>query len=93
MRRDTDSVADIVIAARRAIRYVGSMSRAELQDDELTSSAVVMQTAIIGEATTRLSDEFRSAHPAGPGARSWEPAISSSTRTTALILLKSGGSL
>ena len=66
MRRDTDSVADIVIAARRAISYVGGMSQPQFERDELTSSAVIRQVEVAGEAASRVPEDFRSAHPAIP---------------------------
>ena len=66
MRRETDSVADIVIAARSAVRYIGNLTQQEFEDDGLCNSAVMYQMGIIGEAATRLSDEFRAGHPALP---------------------------
>ena len=66
MQRDADSVADIVIAARRAIGYVGELSRSDLEDDELRSSAVIRQLEIVGEAASRVAEDFRKAHPDVP---------------------------
>ena len=59
MERDPGSVLDIVLACRKLRRFVAGKSFEELQHDEVLQFAVLHATALIGEAATRLSPEFR----------------------------------
>ena len=56
---DDDRVAHILDAIERINRWT-----AEHQHDDIYRSAVMRQMEIIGEAATRLSDTFKSVHPA-----------------------------
>lgn len=64
MRRDYLYLADIVAAADAIERFIarGGHSRESFMDDELVQSAVLQKLIVIGEATARLSAEFRSSH-------------------------------
>ncbi len=62
MDHDLGSVLDIVLACRRLRRFVAERSFDELQRDEVLQYAVLHATALIGEAATRLSPEFRQAN-------------------------------
>ena len=53
-------------AAECAQRYADGFSRAELADNDEKLSAILYQIVIIGEATKRLSAEFRQQHPEIP---------------------------
>jgi uncharacterized protein with HEPN domain len=66
MERDAGNLLDILAAATLVRQFTIGMSRAEFESDVKTQSAVVRQIEIIGEATKRLSDEFRSAHAEVP---------------------------
>ncbi|MGD1901811.1 MAG: DUF86 domain-containing protein [Geitlerinemataceae cyanobacterium] len=66
MKRDRESLIDIVTAAECAQRYADGFSRAELADNDEKLSAILYQIVIIGEATKRLSAEFRQQHPEIP---------------------------
>lgn len=66
MPRDNESLIDIERAARRILRYTDKISRAELEMNDEKLSAILYQIAIIGEATKRLSQDFRQQHPEIP---------------------------
>lgn len=58
-RDDRATVLDIILAARDIQEFVAELDRASLVEDRLVRSAVVRQLEIIGEATKRLSGDFR----------------------------------
>ena len=62
MPRDNESLIDIERAIRRILRYTDNISRAELEMNDEKVSAILYQIAVIGEATKRLSQEFRQQH-------------------------------
>jgi uncharacterized protein with HEPN domain len=66
MPRDNESLIDIERAIRRILRYTNNISRAELEMNDEKVSAILYQIAVIGEATKRLSQEFRQQHPEIP---------------------------
>ena len=66
MSRDKASLQDIYKAGQSILTYVESLSQAELEADEMRLSAIAYQILIIGEATTRLSSDFRENHPEIP---------------------------
>ena len=66
MERDAATLLDVLNAARLIRQFVEGMSRDAFDDDLKTQAAVVRQVEIIGEATKRLSDGFRSSHPEIP---------------------------
>ena len=59
MPRDDATVLDIIKAARLASQFVHGMDKSAFLFDLKTQSAVVYQLLVIGEATKRLSPEFR----------------------------------
>ena len=63
MRREALYLRDIVDAADAAARFITGMSRDTFVQDELRRSAVLQQLTVIGEAASRLSPEFKAAHP------------------------------
>ena len=66
MSRDQESLIDIASAIRRALRYTDSISRSQLEANDEKLSAILYQITIIGEATKRLSQQFRQQHPEIP---------------------------
>ncbi len=64
-------VEDMLAAAERATRFVGEMDLAAFKADERTSSAVLHQIFLIGEAAARLPEEIRNRTPDVP----WEEII------------------
>ncbi|MEM6503243.1 MAG: DUF86 domain-containing protein [Cyanobacteria bacterium P01_C01_bin.89] len=66
MKRDQESLIDITNAANRALRYANGISKPALEANDEKLSAILYQITIIGEATKRLSPEFRQQHPTLP---------------------------
>ncbi len=66
MLRDKASLLDIFKAGQLAIEFARGMSREQLASDVMRQSAILYQIAIVGEATKRLSRNFREQHPEVP---------------------------
>jgi uncharacterized protein with HEPN domain len=66
MPRDDESLIDIERAARRVLRYTSGCDRTSLETNDEKVSAILYQITIIGEATKRLSQDFRLKHPEIP---------------------------
>lgn len=66
MPRDSSFLADILQAARLVQSFVQGVDREAFDEDLMRQSAVVRQLEIIGEATKRLSEEFRVSYPEIP---------------------------
>ena len=62
MPRDDAALLDIDRAARLALAFIGGYRKDQFLEDLKTQSAVVHQLLIVGEATRRLSDDFRTMH-------------------------------
>jgi uncharacterized protein with HEPN domain len=62
MRRDDAYLLDILIAARKALKFVEGIDQNEFEDNELVQNAVMRPLEIIGEASAKISKEFRKAH-------------------------------
>lgn len=66
--RDLAVVLDIVLACRDVESFLAGIERAGFLDEEaedearMTRYAVLHQLLVVGEATKRLSEEFRAAH-------------------------------
>ncbi len=63
---DSQSLADIIIASRRAIEYASSITEDFFSTDLNSQDILIRQMTIVGEAFRRLSDEFKTAHPGLP---------------------------
>ena len=63
MQRDSATLLDIDKAAKLATDFLQGYDKRTFIYDVKTQSAVLHQLAIIGEATKRLSEPFRLAHP------------------------------
>jgi uncharacterized protein with HEPN domain len=66
MPRDPESLIDITTAIRRILRYTDGVSRSELDANDEKLSAILYQITIIGEATKRLSQQYRQQYPEIP---------------------------
>lgn len=66
MRRDEETVHDIVHAAREIADFTRGMSRAQFESDRRTLTAVLYEITVIGEAAKRLSAGFRQSQPQLP---------------------------
>lgn len=61
MRSDDALLLDMLIAARRVMRFVEGMDFADFQSDEMAQSAVVRELQVLGEAARLVSKETRDA--------------------------------
>ncbi len=66
MRRDDAYLLDILIAARKALKFVEGIDRNKFEDNEIIQNAVMRPLEIIGEASAKISKDFRKAHPEIP---------------------------
>jgi uncharacterized protein with HEPN domain len=66
MLRDEAYLLDILLAAKRAIKYVAKLSRTEFEQDEMVQDAVARTLEIIGEAAGSVSEGFQESHPEIP---------------------------
>ena len=62
MRRDDAYLLDILIAARKALKFVEGIDQNQFEDNEIIQNAVMRPLEIIGEASAKISKEFRKAH-------------------------------
>ena len=66
MSRDNTTLLDILRAARLILEFTGVTDKASFLKDRKTQSAILHQLLILGEATKRISEGFRSLHPEIP---------------------------
>jgi len=66
MQRDREFLLDILEAAKLVVSYVGEKSKENFLKDIQCQDAVVRRFEIIGEASRRISDDTRDAHPELP---------------------------
>lgn len=64
--RDLVYLLDILEAAQLVQSFIEGVDREMFAEDIMRQSAVIRQIEVMGEATKRLSDEFRASHPAIP---------------------------
>lgn len=69
MQRDLDRLEDILAAADDVMDFCSGLSRAEFEKNKTTRYAILHSLTIIGEAASRLSEEFRASHPTVPWRR------------------------
>ncbi|MDL1912123.1 DUF86 domain-containing protein [Chloroflexi bacterium CFX6] len=62
MRRDETYLLDILIAAKKALKFVEGIDRKEFEESEIIQNAVMRPLEIIGEASARISKSFRKTH-------------------------------
>ncbi|MEA5467682.1 DUF86 domain-containing protein [Spirulina sp. 06S082] len=63
MSRDKASLLDINHAGQLVLQFAEGLTREDLESDLVKRSAILYQIEVMGEATKRLSREFRDAHP------------------------------
>jgi uncharacterized protein with HEPN domain len=66
MWRDDAYFLDILIAARKVLRYTEGVSWEDFTGDNVLQDAVMRNLQIIGEAARKVSDESRAAHSGIP---------------------------
>ena len=59
MRRDEALLLDILIAARRALKYMQGVSRSDFEENEMLQDAVTRPLEIIGSCFRRISRSTR----------------------------------
>ena len=69
MYRDEDSLRDVYESGQTVLTYAKNVSKEALRSDEMRLSAIAYKLLVIEEATTRLSTDFRDAHPEIPWKR------------------------
>ncbi|MGA1134377.1 MAG: DUF86 domain-containing protein [Prochlorotrichaceae cyanobacterium] len=57
---------DISTAIQKILRYAQGVERYQFQEEDEKQAAILYQLIIIGEATKRLSNEFREQYPTIP---------------------------
>lgn len=65
-QHDLASLKDIFIAAKEAMSFIKGVSENNFRSDSLRKSAVIRQLEVIGEASKRISDEFKDKNPGLP---------------------------
>jgi uncharacterized protein with HEPN domain len=63
MPRDDTTLIDVLEAAERAASYIEGLTRVEFKASQVVRAAVVREIEIMGEASRRLSAEFKDSHP------------------------------
>ena len=66
MWKDDATAQDLLLAARAIREFVQGMTHDQFRDDFKTQCAVVQQITVHGEATKRLSPDYRARHPSIP---------------------------
>lgn len=62
MLRDEASLLDIYHAGNQVLSFSNGRTATEIADNEMLFSAILYKFIIIGEATKRLSNEFKASH-------------------------------
>lgn len=65
-QRDAAHLDDILKASELILSFLEGFDRDTFQHDLKTQAAVIRQFEIVGEATKRVSPEFKTAHPGIP---------------------------
>lgn len=63
MWRDDAYLLDMLLAARKVIRFTKGVTFQQFQSDELIQNAVMRQIQIIGEAARKISQPYRQENP------------------------------
>ena len=66
MWRDDAFLLDMLLAARRVLKYAQGLDFQRFEDDEVLQDAILRRIQIIGEAARKISEEFKEAHPEIP---------------------------
>jgi len=66
MWRDDAFLLDMLLAARRVLKYAQGLDFQRFENDEVLQDAIVQRIQIIGEAARKISQEFKEEHPEIP---------------------------
>ncbi|MEB3290690.1 MAG: DUF86 domain-containing protein [Leptolyngbya sp.] len=64
--QDKQALIDILTAIQQTLKYIQSVDRERLQQDDEKQAAILYRLIIIGEATKRLSGNLRQQFPEVP---------------------------
>jgi uncharacterized protein with HEPN domain len=70
MRRDEALLLDMLLAARKILRFSSGVDEATFLQNDLLQSAVMREIQVIGEAARMISDQAKATYAAIP----WRPA-------------------
>jgi uncharacterized protein with HEPN domain len=62
MWRDEAYLLDMLLAARKVLRFTAGVDQARFLADDMMQDAVMRQIQIVGEAARKLSPEWKEAH-------------------------------
>ena len=71
MWRDSALLLDMLLAAREVLQFTSDLTQDQFQADSLRRSGTYYQLQTIGEAASKISPDFKAAHPEIP----WPPII------------------
>ena len=66
MRRDDALLLDMLVAARKAARFVDGLTYSQYERSDLHQNALFKALEIVGEAASRVSEATKEAHPEIP---------------------------
>ncbi|MBP0027687.1 DUF86 domain-containing protein [Roseofilum sp. Guam] len=66
MSKNKQALIDILTATEQILRYVQDTTQEDFEQDDQKQAAILYRIIIIGEATKRLSTEFRQQYPIIP---------------------------
>ncbi len=66
MWRDDAYLLDMLLAARKILKYTQEIDFRGFEENEVMQDAVMRRIQIIGEAARKVSEEFKEAHPEIP---------------------------
>ena len=66
MRRDDAYLLDMLVAARKAIAFATELTYQDFSRSDLHQNAILKVLEVVGEARSRISDDFKAAHPEIP---------------------------
>lgn len=66
MSRDDALLLDMLLSARKAIRFTQGVDWPKFESNELIQNAVMHVIQVVGEAATKVSDAFKTDHPEIP---------------------------
>jgi len=67
MWRDDAYLLDMLLTARKVMKYAQGINFERFEQDEILQDAIMRRIQIIGEAARKVSDEFKEEHPKSPG--------------------------
>ncbi|MCB9460330.1 MAG: DUF86 domain-containing protein [Anaerolineaceae bacterium] len=62
MRRDETLLLDMLIAARKIVRFTDGLTQASLATNEMAASAIMREFQVVGQAARMISDEGKASY-------------------------------